>query len=128
MTTTTPAASVPASAIPSAISTVLQVAQTDIKGIWNSITGMLSGGAIAGAGAVLVHLAPDWAAAAVPIVLGIGGIVAAATHAYSLVTGLNANNNATVALVKNFIISAENVLGVPVTIFDDAGTPPAATA
>ena len=108
------------------VAAVVNAAVTPIKALWSSITGMFSSVAFGGLGAAVSVLAPNLS---VEILGGIGvlaALVSAIAHAYAIVNGVSATNNATIVLAENFLNKFEVGLGGKPLVF--ANDPTMATA
>jgi lysozyme len=123
-TATIPApAPAPVTTTTNAINSAFSSATADIKSVWTSISGMLTSVAGAGITGLFVALFPRYTSyilAAISVaVMGINF----AAHAYMLVTGIKASNNATFQLAENFLNKVEVALGgQPLTFDDGTGT------
>ena len=100
------------------IAAVVNAALTPIRSIWASITGMLSSGAVVGVGATLSVLAPNLMGEVLGGISLLAGLVALIAHAYTFITGLSANNNATIVLAENFLQKVEAIAGGKPLVFD----------
>lgn len=108
------------------VAAVVNAAVTPIKALWSSITGMFSSVAFGGLGAAVSVLAPNLS---VEILGGIGvlaALVSAIAHAYAIINGVAATNNATIVLAENFLNKIEVGLGGKPLVF--ANDPTSATA
>ena len=92
----------PASTTP-VVAAATQSATLSLSSIVSSITGLFSSVAVGGVLTVISTLAPNLTGEILAIAGVLAAIVSAIAHAYAVFMHVNATNNATIALVENFI-------------------------
>ena len=97
-----PMTTLPASTTP-IVAAATQSATLSLSSIVSSITGLFSSVAVGGVLTVISTLAPNLTGEILAIAGVLAAIVSAIAHAYAVFMHVNATNNATIALVENFI-------------------------
>jgi lysozyme family protein len=87
----------------SVVAAATQSATLSLSSIVSSITGLFSSVAVGGVLTVISTLAPNLTGEILAIAGVLAAIVSAIAHAYAVFMHVNATNNATIALVENFI-------------------------
>jgi len=107
-TASTPAAAVTANP---AIAAAVQSAVLPLSSLWSSITGMFSSVGAGGALAAIALLAPNVAMMVIAWCGVAAMVLSAIAHGFALFTGVNATNNATIALAENVLNTIDTGLG-----------------
>lgn len=127
-TATPPAATVPASSginLGAAFQNAINSATTELKSLYAQLAG-LGGSAIGGLILHLVSTANPGLITSGQYYLGMAAFaLSGAAHLYSMITGAQATNNATLALAENWLNKADVALGGTGFDFDNGGAPSA---
>ena len=121
-------AAAPASSLTAhpAVAAAVKSATLPLQNIWAQIMGMFSSAAVTGLGGAFATLAPTMT---LNILGGLGvaaGLISLIAHAYGLVTGVSATNNATIIMAEQMLQQLEMALGGKALVFDNSIPKPGA--
>jgi len=113
------ATATPVTTTTNAVTAAVESATLSIGSLWAKITGFIGSAASAGALGIFATVAPTQTAMITAILAALATAVSAAAHAYAIVEGVSATNNATLMMVENFINTVETGLGGKPFVFDN---------